>query len=188
MTTLAYRTCTAATPCAAAPKATAAAAARQLRCCAPGPRCRRVGSYCTSVGHALLRRRSAQSTRPGGNGSWLDEGVLQPDGSAFYRAEHSDSVFHCLKAQQYIRSRRGGRWALHLSLWRPHPPWVNPAPYHAMYPADDSAPSCRPPSPLLLCWQRGLARWHAARRLLLHHSTRIAVHRWHSAGAAAQLC
>ena len=36
--------------------------------------------------------------------------------------------FNCPKAKEYIRSRRGDPWCLHLSLWRPHPPWANPAP------------------------------------------------------------
>jgi hypothetical protein len=47
---------------------------------------------------------------------------------------------------KYVRSVRGQRsrilgapgWALHLSLLKPHPPWIAPAPYHTMYAIDPS--------------------------------------------------
>jgi hypothetical protein len=64
------------------------------------------------------------------------ESQLKPDGSAFYAKEHSDSAFMCGKAMEFIRSRqsvRGRPWSLHLSLWRPHPPWVCAAPWHARH-------------------------------------------------------
>jgi hypothetical protein len=59
-------------------------------------------------------------------GPWLAGSQLKDDGSAFYNKEHSDSAFMCLKAKEFIRTRDSvdGPWSLHLSLWRPHPPWV----------------------------------------------------------------
>ena len=87
-------------------------------------------------------------TPPGS--SWLAPTQLQEDGSAFYKTEHSDSAFMCLKAKEYIHSRQQTDpdvpWSLHLSLWRPHPPWVCTAPYHQMYDPDQLQPFVRKPS------------------------------------------
>ena len=87
-------------------------------------------------------------TPPGS--SWLAPSQLQDDGSAFYETEHSDSAFMCLKAKEYIHSRQqtdpNMPWSLHLSLWRPHPPWVCTAPYHQMYDPDQLQPFVRKPS------------------------------------------
>lgn len=35
---------------------------------------------------------------------------------------------------------------MHLSIFRPHPPWAAPAPYHALYPTDELPPFTRAPS------------------------------------------
>ena len=76
---------------------------------------------------------------------WLAGSQLQDDGSAFYAKEHSDSAFMCLKAKEFIRTRASveGPWSLHLSLWRPHPPWVCASPYHDMFDPDKLTPFVR---------------------------------------------
>ncbi len=46
--------------------------------------------------------------------------------------EHHDTFFMTDQVIEYIAHRRTP-WCAHLSLLRPHPPWVAPAPYHAHY-------------------------------------------------------
>jgi hypothetical protein len=55
----------------------------------------------------------------------------------------------------YIRSVRGQRsrilgapgWACHLSILKPHPPWIAPEPYHRMYHPDEVDPPVRAAAP-----------------------------------------
>ncbi|WP_163479404.1 sulfatase-like hydrolase/transferase, partial [Escherichia coli] len=45
------------------------------------------------------------------------------------------------RALTYLKGRNGKPFFLHLGYYRPHPPFVAPAPYHAMYrPEDMPAP------------------------------------------------
>src|SRR5262249_55240308 len=46
----------------------------------------------------------------------------------------------------YRPSRAGKPWFLHLGYYRPHPPFIAPAPYHAMYRPDDMPKVVRAPS------------------------------------------
>lgn len=63
---------------------------------------------------------------------------------AFYKAEHSDTAFHVDKAIEYFKVMRRRRsaiigapgWAMHLSILRPHTPWLCPEPYNRMYPPE----------------------------------------------------
>ncbi len=56
-------------------------------------------------------------------------------------AELSDTRWFTERALAYLRGRGDKPWFLHLGYYRPHPPFVAPAPYHAMYdPADMPAP------------------------------------------------
>ena len=48
-------------------------------------------------------------------------------------AEHHDTRFLTDRAIDYI-GRQGRPWCVHLSLLRPHPPWIAPEPYNALYP------------------------------------------------------
>ncbi len=59
---------------------------------------------------------------------------------ARYPAEDSETSFLTDAALDYIRSRRGEDWCVHLSYYRPHPPYIAPAPYHALYSADAVPP------------------------------------------------
>jgi arylsulfatase A-like enzyme len=69
---------------------------------------------------------------------WLPEGPPDPKGGATARpwrvpAELSDSAWFAECGLAYLESMRGRPWFLHLGFYKPHPPFVAPAPYHAMY-------------------------------------------------------
>ena len=49
-----------------------------------------------------------------------------------------DTFFMTDQVIEYVTDRREP-WCVHLSLLRPHPPWIAPAPYHARY-APDALP------------------------------------------------
>jgi len=61
--------------------------------------------------------------------------------------ELSDSTFFTEKALTYLKGRDGKPFFLHLGYWRPHPPFVAPAPYHDMYAPADMPPPVRAESP-----------------------------------------
>jgi arylsulfatase A-like enzyme len=46
--------------------------------------------------------------------------------------EHHDTFFMTDQVIDYLAGR-SEPWCVHLSLLRPHPPWIAPAPYHARY-------------------------------------------------------
>ncbi len=54
-----------------------------------------------------------------------------------YRAEDSDTVFMVDRAIEAITMPARSPWFLHLSLLRPHPPFIAPEPYTAMYHPDE---------------------------------------------------
>ena len=56
---------------------------------------------------------------------------------AAYPAEHSDTAFLAGEALSWLRQAAGRPWFAHVSFLRPHPPWVAPEPFHAMYDAAD---------------------------------------------------
>lgn len=76
--------------------------------------------------------------RPGAD-RWQDHGpTFAP---ALYRAEDSDTAFVAGYALDWLKQVGDRPWVLHLSLLRPHPPWIAPSPYHALYdPADMPRP------------------------------------------------
>ena len=51
--------------------------------------------------------------------------------------ELSDTAWFTERGLTYLRSRAGKPWFLHLGYYRPHPPFIAPAPYHAMYRPED---------------------------------------------------
>ena len=62
--------------------------------------------------------------------------------------ELNDTAFFTERALTYLKGRRSGPhrdrgWFLHLGYYRPHPPFVAPAPYHAMFDAADMPPPVR---------------------------------------------
>ncbi|MFT5504747.1 MAG: arylsulfatase A-like enzyme [Planctomycetota bacterium] len=54
-----------------------------------------------------------------------------------YRKEDSDTAFEVNRAMDVIRDADVKPWFLHLSLLRPHPPFIAPEPYNSMYHPDD---------------------------------------------------
>lgn len=50
-------------------------------------------------------------------------------------AELHDTRFMVEKTIEYL-SEQSGSWCVHLSLLRPHPPWIAPAPYNGLYPPE----------------------------------------------------
>ncbi len=79
-------------------------------------------------------------------------------------AELSDSAFFTERALAYLKGRNGKPFFLHLGYYRPHPPFVASAPYHAMYAAADMPPPVRAASPEQEAAQHPLLRWY------LHHT------------------
>ena len=72
---------------------------------------------------------------------WLPDGEDQlpgvTDRPSRVPAEFSDTAYFTERALTYLKGRNGKPWFLHLGYYRPHPPFIAPAPYHAMYkPAD----------------------------------------------------
>lgn len=64
-----------------------------------------------------------------------------PDSPALYAAEHSDTAFLTDRTLAELDGRPDG-WLAMLTYIRPHPPFVAPAPYNAMY-DDADMPSAR---------------------------------------------
>ena len=55
--------------------------------------------------------------------------------------ELSDTSFFTERGLTYLNGARDKDWFLHLGYWRPHPPFIAPAPYNEMYdPADMALP------------------------------------------------
>lgn len=52
-------------------------------------------------------------------------------------AELNDTVYMVDQTIDYITSQGDSPWFTHLSLLRPHPPWIAPEPYNALYPPDE---------------------------------------------------
>ena len=61
-----------------------------------------------------------------------EEGAPHPAALAI-PAEHHDTVFMVEQVMEHLGERGSEPWCVHLSLLRPHPPWVAPEPYNAMY-------------------------------------------------------
>ncbi|NRB18414.1 MAG: alkaline phosphatase family protein [Rhodobacteraceae bacterium] len=61
-----------------------------------------------------------------------------------YRSEDSDTAFIIDHAVTAIETQKTAPWFLHLSLLRPHPPFIASAPYNTMYPPDDMPDPCDP--------------------------------------------
>ena len=52
---------------------------------------------------------------------------------AFHAAEHCESAYTVEVGMRHIRARHGAPWALHVSTFRPHPPWLASAPFAQDY-------------------------------------------------------
>jgi arylsulfatase A-like enzyme len=87
---------------------------------------------------------------------WLPDGIDAVPGATRLAskipAEFSDTAFFTQRALTYLKGRQSGAsrdrgWFLHLGYYRPHPPFVAPAPYHAMFDAADMPAPVRAASP-----------------------------------------
>ena len=84
------------------------------------------------------------------------------DEPSFYSAEHSDTAYLTHHACHQIRNRQNREWFIHLSLLRPHPPLIAPAPYNRLYDwknlhlpeRDSSLESDAAMHPFLKLWQK----------------------------------
>ncbi len=75
-------------------------------------------------------------------------------------AHLSDTAFFTERALTYLHGRAGKPFFLHLGYYRPHPPFVASAPYHAMYRAEDMPPPHRAATPEIEAAQHPLLRWY----------------------------
>ncbi|MBI0535055.1 DUF4976 domain-containing protein [Roseomonas sp. KE2513] len=75
---------------------------------------------------------------------WLPEGEDHLPGvtarPSRIPADLSDTAYFTERALTYLKGRNGKPWFLHLGYYRPHPPFIAPSPYHAMYRPDDMPP------------------------------------------------
>jgi len=81
---------------------------------------------------------------------WLPQGA--PGAGATARPaviprELSDTAWFTERGLDYLRGRGNRPWFLHLGYYRPHPPFIAPAPYHAMYRPEDMPEVVRASSP-----------------------------------------
>ncbi|MGI4954475.1 MAG: phosphoric/sulfuric ester hydrolase PehA [Janthinobacterium lividum] len=72
----------------------------------------------------------------------------------------SDSAFFTERALSYLKGRNGKPFFLHLGYYRPHPPFVASAPYHAMYDPADMPPPVRAATPEAEARQHKLLQWY----------------------------
>jgi arylsulfatase A-like enzyme len=102
---------------------------------------------------AFLRRHGYDGSDP-----WSDHVISGVDGNgrvvsgwhmrnvhlpARVKEEHSETAYMTDQAIAYIERMGGQPWVLHLSYVKPHWPYMAPAPYHAMYSADQCLPVVR---------------------------------------------
>ncbi len=66
---------------------------------------------------------------------------------ARYRAEDSNTAFLTSEAIKYLSVHDQKPWFVHISYLAPHPPFVVPEPYHAMYDPAEVPPPLRAASP-----------------------------------------
>ena len=59
------------------------------------------------------------------------------------REEDSETPYMTRRAMDFIREAGERPWCLHLSYIKPHWPYIAPAPYNAMFGADDVSPVVR---------------------------------------------
>ena len=81
---------------------------------------------------------------------WLPEGDAGSGATprpARIPKELSDTAWFTERGLAYLRGRAGKPWFMHLGYYRPHPPFIAPAPYNAMYRPEDMPSPVRAASP-----------------------------------------
>ncbi|WP_068318730.1 alkaline phosphatase family protein [Polycladidibacter hongkongensis] len=71
---------------------------------------------------------------------WL---LRHADKPARVEGEHSETPYMIGRAMDFMRETKEDGWCLHLSLIKPHWPYIVPAPYHDMYSEADVLPVIR---------------------------------------------
>ncbi len=90
---------------------------------------------------------------------WMREsGADYEDGAAYpkpwaVRAKDNDTAWHVDQAIDYVSERRREPWILHLSLFRPHPPWIASEPWNRLYDPETLPPPLRATSATLEAMQ-----------------------------------
>ncbi|WP_142850214.1 phosphoric/sulfuric ester hydrolase PehA [Telmatospirillum sp. J64-1] len=95
---------------------------------------------------------------------WLPEGEDSIPGATDRPAriprELSDTSYFTDCALRYLHGKRGNPFFLHLGYWRPHPPFVASAPYHALYRPEDMPAPIRAETPDSEAAQHPLLRFY----------------------------
>jgi arylsulfatase A-like enzyme len=81
---------------------------------------------------------------------WLPKGTSAGGATAepaVIPKELSDTAWFTQRGLDYLRGRAGKPWFMHLGYYRPHPPFIAPAPYNAMYRPQDMPKVVRAASP-----------------------------------------
>ena len=111
--------------------------------------------WLAQTGHALPPKRED---------IWLPEGEDAVPGAtdrpARIPAHLSDSAYFTERALAYLKGRDGKPFFLHLGYYRPHPPFVVSAPYHAMYRPADMTPLVRAADAQTEAMQHPLLRFY----------------------------
>jgi arylsulfatase A-like enzyme len=112
---------------------------------------------------------------------WLPEGVDAVPGATDRPCRIpkalSDSAYFTERALTYLKGRGEKPWFLHLGYYRPHPPFIAPAPYNAMYHAADM------PAPVRAASWQAEAEQHPLLRFYLEGTSQGSF--FHGAGGAA---
>jgi arylsulfatase A-like enzyme len=81
---------------------------------------------------------------------WLPQGVSAGGATAepaVIPKELSDTAWFTERGMSYLHGRAGKPWFLHLGYYRPHPPFIAPAPYNSIYRPEDMPKVVRASSP-----------------------------------------
>jgi arylsulfatase A-like enzyme len=94
---------------------------------------------------------------------WLPQGASEGGATAqpaVIPKELSDTAWFTERGLDYLRGRAGKPWFLHLGYYRPHPPFIAPAPYNAMYRPEDMPKMVRAVSPAQEAEQNALLAFY----------------------------
>lgn len=96
---------------------------------------------------------------------WLPQGGAGAGAGATARPacipnELSDTAWFTENGLAYLRGHAGRPWFLHLGYYRPHPPFIAPAPYNAMYRPQDMPRPVRAASPAEEAQQNALLAYY----------------------------
>ena len=90
--------------------------------------------------YELPERRFVMMLR--GPGPDYEDGAPHPKPWTI-RAEHNDTTWFVDEAIDYVTAKRAEPWILHLSLLRPHPPWIASEPWNRRYDPETLPPPVR---------------------------------------------